>query len=182
MLSSSRELAAVVVRVGHGDREAFDLLYHSTNRKLYGIVLGIVATRSLADEILQEVYVKVWQRAGDFDPARSSPITWMAAIARNRSLDEVRRAGIKTTDPLDEAPDLAAELEDPMASRERSDQYRSILRCLETLDPARRDLILLAYYRGLSRDALAKRFDHPTATIKTWLHRSLNQLKQCLAS
>lgn len=182
MLTSSRELATVLLRVGHGDRSAFETLYRSSNRKLYGIVLGILSTRSLADEILQEVYVKIWQRAADFDPAKASPITWMAVIARNRALDELRKARQAPMDDIDEMPELAADTIDPLASQERSDAYRAVMRCLQALDPGRRDLILLAYYRGLSRDALARRFNHPTATIKTWLHRSLIQLKQCLAS
>lgn len=182
MLSSSRELAAVLVRVGQGERDAFEVLYRATSRKLYGVVVGILSNRSLADEILQEVYVKVWQRAADFDPAKASPITWLAVIARNRALDEVRRSGPTSSTDIDDIPDLAAESEDPLASRERSENYRAVLRCLDKLDPMRRDLILLAYYRGLSRDTLARRFNHPTATIKTWLHRSLTQLKQCLAT
>lgn len=182
MLTSSRELATVLSRVGHGDHSAFETLYRASNRKLYGIILGILSTRSLADEILQEVYVKIWQRAADFDPAKASPITWMAVIARNRALDELRRTRQAPMDDIDDVPDLATDTVDPLASRERSDDYRAVLRCLQALEPGRRDLILLAYYRGLSRDALARRFNHPTATIKTWLHRSLLQLKQCLAS
>lgn len=182
MLTSSRELATVLLRVGHGDRSAFETLYRSSNRKLYGIVLGILSTRSLADEILQEVYVKIWQRAADFDPAKASPITWMAVIARNRALDELRKSRQASMDDIDAMPELAADIPDPLASQERSDDYRAVMRCLQALDPVRRDIILLAYYRGLSRDALARRFNHPTATIKTWLHRSLIQLKQCLAS
>ena len=182
MLASSRELAVVLGRVAQRDQEAFESLYQATNRKLYGIVLRILVNRSLADEILQEVYVKIWQRAVDFDPGKASPITWMAAIARNRALDEARRpAHGAHTDELGDAMDIPADLDHPMDGLERSDSFKALLRCLNTLDPERRDILLLAYYRGLSRDALAKRFNHPTATIKTWLHRSLNQLKTCLA-
>ncbi len=182
MLGSSRELAEVVVRVGQQDREAFGQLYQSTHRKLYGIILGIVKSRSHADEMLQEVYVKVWQRAADFDPSRSSPITWLAVIARNRALDEVRRSNIGAMDDIDDHDDLPALSEDPLADRDRSERYKAVIACLNRLDTERRDLVLLAYYRGMSRDALARRFNRPTATIKTWLHRSLAQLRTCLAT
>lgn len=182
MLGSSRELASLMHRVAQRDQDAFETLYRATNRKMYGIILGVLSSRSLADEVLQEVYVKVWQRAEDFDPDKASPITWMAVIARNRALDEARRSSNAATDDVEDHLDLAADLENPLADMERSDTFKAVIRCLDTLDPERRQLILLAYYRGLSRDALAKRFNHPTATIKTWLHRSLTQLKTCLAA
>lgn len=182
MVGSSQELAAVLEQVGEGDRAAFEVLYRATSRKLYGIIVGILPSRSLADEILQEVYVKVWQRASDFDGRKSSPITWLAVIARNRALDELRRHARVKSDDIDVADGIAADTPDPLDSRERSDAYRAVIRCLNQLDPVRRDIILLAYYRGLSREALAQRFGHPTATIKTWLHRSLTQLKHCLAA
>jgi RNA polymerase sigma-70 factor (ECF subfamily) len=182
MLGSSRELAAVMSRVAQRDQEAFEILYRATNRKLYGIILGVLTSRSLAEEILQEVYVKIWQRAADFDAAKASPITWMAVIARNRALDEVRRPSNQATADLDDHLDIPADTQHPLDDMERSDSFKAVLRCLDTLDRERRDLILLAYYRGMSRDALARRFNHPTATIKTWLHRSLTQLKNCLAA
>lgn len=183
MLSSSRELASVLKRVAQEDGEAFEVLYRATSAKLYGIVVRILANRSVADEVLQEVYVKVWQRAGDYDPEKASPISWMAAIARNRALDEARRPQHTAThEDVDDLPDLAARFEDPLRGMERSDQLRALVRCLDGLDPERRKIILLAYYHGMSRDALAERFSRPTATVKTWLHRSLTQLRACLAS
>ena len=183
MLSSSRELATILQRVSREDEDAFAILYRATSAKLYGIVLRILVSRSLADEVLQEVYVKVWQRASDYDPQKASPISWMAAIARNRALDEVRRPSHAALhDELSEFPDLAAPFDDPLGGVERSEQFRALMRCLDGLDPERRDILLLAYYRGMTRDALATRFNRPTATIKTWLHRSLAQLKTCLAA
>ena len=182
MVRTSRELADVLVRVGQGDRSAFETLYRATDRKLYGVVAGIVASRALAEDIVQEVYVKIWQRAADFDPGRASPITWMAAIARNRALDEAQRRTLPETAEPTDLDGVMADAEDPLASQERSDDYRAIVRCLGELDPQRRDILLLAYYRGFSREALSRRFGHPVPTIKTWLHRSLTQLKTCLAA
>ncbi len=174
-------LIAVVDRVAAGDRAAFDDLYRATSAKLYGIILRVVGNRSAADEILQEVYVKIWQRAGEFDRSKASPITWMATIARNRAIDEIRRARPQAGAELVEAEDVAAELVDPLGGRERSEALRALLACLQILPEERRQILLLAYCRGMSRDALAQRFGKPVPTIKTWLFRGLAQLKTCLS-
>lgn len=181
MLGSSRELADVLGRVASRDRAAFEVLYRATSAKLYGIVLGIVARRSLADEVLQDVYVKVWQRAADYEASRGSPISWLAAIARNRALDETRRAKALPLADLPDGFDPAAELEHTLDRMEHGEELKALLDCLNGLESEKRDIILLAYYRGLSREALAKRFDRPVPTIKTWLHRSLAQLRICLS-
>ena len=77
--------------MAHGDREAFAKLYRATSAKLFGIIVRILIRRDLSEEVLQEVYMRIWQKAGDFQPDVASPVSWMAAIARNRALDEVRR-------------------------------------------------------------------------------------------
>ena len=182
MFKTSDELSAVLLRVAARDSAAFEALYGATSAKLYGIIVRIITSRSSADEVLQEVYVKVWQRAGDFDPAKASPITWMASIARNRAIDELRRAKSGMTQTLDMTPDIAADEAHPLDSLDRNEKLRALIACLGQLDEEKRKILLLAYYRGLSRDELARRFAHPVPTIKTWLHRGLAQLKMCLSS
>ena len=76
----------------------------------------------------------------------------------------------------------AAEEVDPLASRDHSEQLSALLNCLETLDEEKREAVLLAYYRGASREAIAGRLNRPVPTIKTWLRRGLAQLRDCLAS
>lgn len=181
MLESNRDLADVLRRVAQRDREAFDILYRATSAKLYGIVLRILARRSLAEETLQDVYVRIWERAGDFDAARASPITWMAIIARNRALDELRRARVMPVSPLPEGFDMPEDVASALDRLEQSDRLKALLACLAGLEGEKREVVLLAYYRGCSRDMLAQRFNRPVATIKTWLHRSLLQLRACLA-
>ena len=113
MSMSRHALVDALKRVSKGDKEAFRAVYAATSLKLYGIVVRILRRPDLADEVLQEVYIRVWQRAGEFNPATSSPITWLATIARNRALDEVRR---KTMLPLEEFPEiLEIPNEDPFA-------------------------------------------------------------------
>jgi RNA polymerase sigma-70 factor, ECF subfamily len=167
--------------VAAGDRAAFGRVYQTTGAKLYGVVLRILKRRDLTDEIVQEVYVKIWQRAGDFDATRASPITWMVTIARNRALDEVRKASHIRIDDAPEAlevPDPGAGADELLSSAE--DRAR-LMRCLDGLDPQKRDIVKLAYLEGLSREELSQRYGHPVATIKTWLHRSLKQLRECLS-
>lgn len=182
MASSTSELAVVLGRVASGDRTAFETLYRATSGKLYGIIVRIVPTRSMADDLLQEVYVRVWQRAAEFDPGKASPITWLAAIARNRAIDEVRRRRPDVVHDDVEGLQVPAEHAHPLDALHRSQELQTLMTCLNKLDAEKRDIVLLAYYCGLSRDDLARRFTRPVPTIKTWLHRSLAQLKDCLSS
>ena len=182
MTPAQQNLVALMSAVARKDRAAFAALYTATSAKLYGIIVRILPTRGMADEIMQEVYVKIWDRAGDFDAGRASPISWMAAIARNRALDEARKRTPLSIEEMPDGYEPAAEPGHPLDGKERSEALRALLGCLSSLDKEKREIVLLAYYRGLSREALAKRYDHPVATIKTWLHRSLAQLRTCLGS
>jgi RNA polymerase sigma-70 factor, ECF subfamily len=147
--------------------------------QLYGVVARIATRGDVAADCLQETYVRIWRKAHEFDPIKGSPLAWMATIARHCALDEVRRVRPVS---LEDMPDFepAAKDIDPLAMRERSERLSALVDCLKTLDEEKRAVVLLAYYRGLSREALAKRFGRPVPTIKTWLHRSLAQLRDCL--
>lgn len=182
MRRTPADLMIDMAQVAAGDRAAFARLYDATAAKIYGVVLTIVKRRDLTDDIVQDVYVKVWQRAADYDPARASPVTWLVAIARNRALDEVRRSRPAALDETPEAlhvADPARSAFDLLALSQDGDRLRT---CLGALDPIRAELVRLAYLEGLTREVLSARFGHPVATIKTWLHRSLKQLKDCLGS
>ena len=182
MLASSSEISKLLARVAGGDRQAFAHLYDATAPKLYGIILRILRRRDEADEVVQDVDVKIWQRAGDFDPARASPITWMATIARNRALDEARRSRVATVSDdgiLDRVPDPARSA---LGAVEAAEERRRLEICLDRLEGDRGSLVRLAYLDGLSRQDLADRFGQPVGTIKTWLHRSLKQLRDCLGA
>jgi len=175
-------LADLLGRIAARDAAAFSALYKATSAKLYGVVARILPRGDAAADALQEAYVRIWEKAGEFDPAKGSPLAWMATIARNRALDEVRRVRPGSLEDLPESFEPAADEVDPLAARERSEGLVKLLNCLQALDEEKRAVVLLAYYRGLSREALARRFGRPVPTIKTWLHRSLAQLRDCLAS
>ncbi len=180
--AGDNDLAGLMRRVAQRDETAFRALYRQTSAKLYGIVFRILPRKDVAAEALQEAYVRIWERAGDFDAAKGSPLAWMATIARNRALDEVRRVRPPSLEDMPESFEPAADPVDPLASRERSERLAALIACLEALEQDKRAIVLLAYYHGASREALAKRFGRPVPTIKTWLHRSLAQLRDCLSS
>jgi len=178
--SGQKRLESLMLDVARRDQAAFRALYQATRAKLYGVVLAILADKSAADDLLQEIYVKIWDKAADYDSSKASPITWMATIARNRALDEVRRPR-HTVDLPDEALQrVAGDVPDPLARRAGNERLRRLMACLGGLAEDRRQMILLAYYRGWTREALSQRFDRPVPTIKTLLHRSLAQLRGCL--
>jgi RNA polymerase sigma-70 factor, ECF subfamily len=179
---AGRDLADLLSRTAGRDAAAFAALYKETSAKLYGVVARILTRGDAAADALQEAYVRIWEKAGEFDPAKGSPLAWMATIARNRALDEVRRVRPGSLEDLPEGFEPASDEVDPLAARERSEGLAKLLTCLQGLDEEKRAVVLLAYYRGWSREALARRFGRPTPTIKTWLHRSLAQLRDCLAS
>lgn len=126
---------------------------------------------------MQEAYVRIWRRAGDFDPTISSPIAWMTTIARHTAIDIARRSS-EWVSAAGEASDaeVADRLTDPASGVERlatGDQLQASLDRLDPLQAERRKMILLAFCYGWSREELASRFDRPVATVKTILRRSL---------
>jgi len=174
------ELVWLLAAVAKGDQAAFDKLYAATRAKLYGVVLRILRRSDLADEVIQETYVKIWSSAGQFNPALASPITWMVAIARNRAIDLVRKKSDISIEEVPEAMEMAADTPDPLAAREFNEELKRLLGCIGRLDGERRKLVLLAYYNGFSREQLAQQLGKPVNTIKTWLRRSLLEIRECL--
>ena len=179
---SSPELVWLMAAVAKGDRIAFERLYAATRAKLYGVVLRILRRQDLADEVMQETYLKIWNSAGQFDPALSSPITWMVAIARNRAIDLIRKKTEVSIEEESDVLEVAADTPDPLAKRELTEELRRLLACMGRLDEERRRLVLFAYYGGWRREQLAAKFDKPVNTIKTWLRRALMEIRECLGS
>jgi len=175
------ELVWLLAAVARRDEDAFRQLYDATRAKLYGVLLRILRRPELAEEVMQETYLKVWTTAGKFDPTLASPITWMVAIARNRAIDIVRKKGeVSIEEQGPEALGVAAETSSPLARREMTEELKRLLSCLGKLDPEKQRIVLLAYYSGWSREQLAEKLDIPVNTIKTWLRRSLIEVRDCM--
>jgi len=174
------ELVWLIAAVAKGDEVAFERLYTATRAKLFGVVMRILRRQDLAEEVIQECYVKIWSNAGQFNPAVASPITWMVSIARNRAIDLVRKRTEASIEEEPQAMDVAADSPDPLARREMSDDLKRLLGCVGKLEPERQRLVLLAYYNGWSREQLAEKFNTPVNTVKTWLRRSMLEIRDCL--
>ncbi|HXW28661.1 MAG TPA: sigma-70 family RNA polymerase sigma factor, partial [Xanthobacteraceae bacterium] len=129
-----------------------------------------------------DAYLKIWRSAGEFDPRRATPITWMVAIARNRALDLVRKKSETSIEDEPTALEAPSEVANPLERQETTEQLRRLLVCLDVLESERRELVLLAYFAGFSREQLAAKFGAPVNTVKTWLRRSLVQIRECLGS
>lgn len=175
------ELVALMAAVAGGDRRAFAVLYERTGAKLNASVRRILRSDAAAEDAVQEAFVRIWRRAGDFDPAIASPIAWMTTIARHAAIDMLRRSAERVAaagEAID--ADIADRLADPATGRERPATGDQLSACLDRLDAERRGMVLLAYCHGWSREELAGRFGRPVATVKTILRRSLIALKECL--
>jgi RNA polymerase sigma-70 factor, ECF subfamily len=174
------ELVWLLAAVAKGDEAAFERVYVATRAKLYGVVLRILRRQDLAEEVIQETYVKIWSSAGRFNPAVASPITWMTSIARNSAIDIVRKRTELSLEQEPAAMEVAADSADPLARREMTEELKRLLECVGRLEPGRQRLVLLAYYNGWSREQLAAKFEIPMNTVKTWLRRSLMEIRECL--
>ena len=178
---AQERLVQLLARTALGDRKAFEALYGATSAQLFAVSLRIVRTPGLAEEALQDAFVNIWNRAGDYAREKSSPLTWMSAVVRNRSLDIVRR----TREVPDVDDELAAVLVDESAAPAREAQARaeahSLHQCLQELDPEQRQTIALAFFHGLTHSELAAHLRKPLGTVKTHVRRGLARLRECLA-
>ncbi len=173
-------LVDLLGRTALGDRAAFARLYQATRSKLFGVSLRIVRERHLAEEVLQDSFVSIWNHASDYARAKSAPTTWMTAIVRNRSLDVVRRS--REEPDIDDR--LQAGLVDESASPgreslERADAH-SLRHCLDQLEAEQRQTIALAFFHGLTHSELAAHLRRPLGTVKTHIRRGLQKLRDCL--
>jgi RNA polymerase sigma-70 factor (ECF subfamily) len=176
---SRQDLAAALQRAAQGDQAAFEEVYSATSVKLFGIILRILGRRDLAEDVLQQVYIRVWQRAGEFDPAAASPTDWLVAIARNRALDETRRGA---TRPLEDCPELLQALSAGGAplDPERNEDRLRLEACLDRMGPDKRRVVALAYHYGMTREEIAASTNQPVATVKAWLRQSMAEIRDCL--
>lgn len=175
------DLQSALARVAQQDRDALRTVYAMTSAKLHGVCLRICIDRGAAEDVLQNVYLKVWQRAGSFDPAKASAIAWLCAIARNAAIDWRRSQRYEDPLPADLGETLVDESADPSADLAQAGERAQIFACLEELEPVRATAIKAGFYQGLSYPEIAEAMDKPVGTVKSWIRRGLMQLKECLS-
>lgn len=175
-----RALVEAIVATGTEDRAAFQRLYRLTSAKLFGICLRICGSREAAEDVLQEVYLLVWRRAGAFEPGRASPITWLATIARNRAVDWRRAHPHRATGGSEEAEAVPDPKPDAVTGMLVEEHERRLMFCLDTLDGTQRETIRTAFFGGLTYAELAGRRGVPVGTVKSWVRRGLMRLRDCM--
>jgi RNA polymerase sigma-70 factor (ECF subfamily) len=175
-------LADLIGQCALGSQAAFAELYRATAPKLFGVAVRILRREDWAEDVLQECYVSVWTHAADYALAKSAPLTWMAAIVRNRCLDWLRRprpeSGGEEYDIVAES--WAANAPGPMEQLLAAADAGALARCLARLESRQRQSIALAFFHGLSHSELAAHMREPLGTVKTWVRRGLERLRACL--
>ncbi len=169
-------LSVLIARSSRGEDAAFSELYTLTSRKMRKTI-GVLYPRGAdIEDVLQDAYVKIWRNAPNFNPERSSPISWMSVIARNTAIDALRLKTLPTTDL-----DLALSIPEPVSDDADDFDYETArpiaANAISQLPDDRRTLLSLAYIHGESRQSLSKRFGVPVGTIKTWLRRTLETVR-----
>ena len=174
-------IVAALARVPHGDRVALQTIYRLTSAKLFGVALRILGERSEAEDVLQEVFVTVWRKAGDFDASRASPVTWLVAITRNRAIDRLRATrSSRNTDPIDEAGEIADSAPIADSALESSQDNARLHGCLDALVADERAALRGAFFDGNTYEDLAQRVGVPLPTMKSRIRRAMIKIKSCL--
>ncbi len=176
---SIAEIENLIAKVALGDRGAFTELYDSTSAKLLGVILRILKDKSIAEDALQDVYVKVWKNADRYASNGLSPMTWLITIARNTAIDRLRSA--KSTDDLADFENvLPAAGPTPEGAAVAASDARKITGCMDELGADRRNAVKAVYLHGQTYAELAEQHDVPLNTMRTWLRRSLIALRECM--
>ncbi len=174
-------LAAELEKCSRGEQKALKHIYQQTSAKLFAVILRILKDRQLAEDCLQQVYIKIWQAASSYNRGKAAPMTWMNTIARNQALDYLRKIQrephMDTDTALDIQEDQGASQEQMVAS---SQDNREIHRCLKTLNENQKLCLELCYFDGQTHQSLSDQLEVPIGTVKTWIRRGLMRLKECM--
>ncbi|MFN3970673.1 MAG: sigma-70 family RNA polymerase sigma factor [Gemmobacter sp.] len=183
--STDDPIAPLILACARNDRAAFRAVYSATSSKLMGVLLRMLASRAEAEDALQEVYTRVWTRAGRYDPAMGRGMSWLIAITRNLAIDRLRArppASAISGDEGNEADALPDARPGAEANLIMRGEAKRVIDCMSQLEPDRSAAVRGAYLQGLSYQDLADRHGVPLNTMRTWLRRSLLRLRECLES
>ncbi|GGF79761.1 RNA polymerase sigma factor [Azorhizobium oxalatiphilum] len=174
-------LAQALAGCAAGDAACLRRLYDGLAPQMTGVAIRLLRRRELAEDVVHDTFVRIWEKAALFDPERGEARTWMFAILRNRALDVLRGEG--RTDLVDdfEPMGMTDESVDAEAAVTALSEAGALRRCLGRLQPVQRSVVVLAYTRGLSHGELAGRLGVPLGTVKSWMRRSLLALRECMA-
>jgi RNA polymerase sigma-70 factor (ECF subfamily) len=170
---------AALAACARGDAGALRALYEREAPRLLGVAMRILRRRDLAEDVVHDSFVQIWQKAYQFDAARGSGRGWLYTLVRHRAINVTRALGREMhldDSALEELPDAASDLAGLMAQIDSD----ALARCMEELDVPKRSCIALAYVDGYSHAQIAARLDAPLGTVKAWIRRALETLRKCL--
>lgn len=168
------ELEALVARAAMADRKAFHRLYEMTSPRVYAVLVSMLHDKDMAQDVLQDTYVKVWGRAGEYHCERGQVLSWIIAIARYRALDLLRASKRRNTFEHQAGETLA-----PVLSI--GDSFSDLMKdCLGRLADIQRHSIVAAFVHGFTHEELAAKEDAPLGTVKSRIRRGLRRLRECL--
>lgn len=178
-IMAQHQLKTLMIAVARHDRAAFKELYEATSAKLFAVAVRILKRADLAEEVLQDAYLKIWNQASDYSPGHGSPVSWMVAIVRNRAIDVLRK---RSERPLADGDQVEAglvdDMPDPFALAVQSEELRGLMVAMEALDPEHRKCVLLAYYHGYTHEEIAVLTKAPVGTVKSRIRRSLVHIRE----
>jgi RNA polymerase sigma-70 factor (ECF subfamily) len=179
-MDAEPDLGRVLATVAAGDRDALRAVYERQSVRLFGVANAILRDRDASADAMQDAFLRIARRAGQFDAARGTPEAWLGAIVRHAALDIIRARGreIPTDDPHLGDQAVAPEAEERLSASIEGQRLRQ---CLDGLEAKNRDGIILAFVHGLSHPQIAERLGTPLGTVKAWIRRGLMALKECLA-
>jgi RNA polymerase sigma-70 factor (ECF subfamily) len=185
--SDPQQLSALLAAAALHDARAFQDLYKAASPKLFGFALRILGKHELAEEALQDGFVSIWHSASAYQPHLAAPMTWMAAIVRNKALDILRRSdGTVELDANEFNTDIMNAMQDPQPTAadavEMTATAHALAHCMAALEGAQRQAIGMAYLHDLSHSEVAQRLSLPIGTVKTWIRRGLERLRNCMAA
>ena len=173
----------LVQRLQRRDPQALADLYDRYGRLVYALILRIVKDAGIAEDLVQETFLRVWNRVQGFDAQKGAIGPWLLAVARNRAIDYLRSAGGRERNAMEfeetDHPALFCDMERDILL---SDTARIVKAAMEKLSPNQRQVIELAYFEGLSQTEMAERMGQPLGTVKTWVRTALKNLRDDLGT
>lgn len=179
MMDRTVDLVPLMAQTARGDRTAFEQLYAGSAPRLYALCLKMLGNSEEAQDVLQDIFIKIWHHADEYHIGRGAPLTWMMSIGRYACLDLLRgRRGHQDVDDLSD--ELSGNEPDPQQSALGLADRRQLDRCMGELSDQQRASIQMAYFHGFSHHELAANLEIPLGTVKSWLRRGMEFLRRCL--
>lgn len=185
MAADPSVLQQLLASTALGDRAAFKKLYEVSSPTLFGVALRILNKREQAEDVLQEVFVNIWNRAESYSAHASQPMTWMTAIVRNRCLDHLRSGHRHLAESLDDeegagADELVDDKPSALSLLEQASEALQVKGCMDSIEGNQRQSVALAFYQGMSHAEVAAHLGAPIGSVKAWIRRGLARMKHCL--